>query len=142
MQFADLAFGQREQPHPGEPQPLQESGDVFLVARQAVEGLGDDDVELAAPGIFEQGLVCRTQSARPADRPVGIGVPTSLDVLPCARPMRRGSQSWIFLRLRCVSPPIGEALAFNTLRGGQRALHIREAQAPSPIKPPDGLRTA
>jgi hypothetical protein len=47
VKFADLALGQGEQPHTGKAQPLEQSGDILLVARQPVERLGDDDVELS-----------------------------------------------------------------------------------------------
>jgi len=59
MQFADLALGHRDQPHAGEAQALQQPGNVLLVARQPVQGLGDDYIELTAPDIFEQRLIDR-----------------------------------------------------------------------------------
>ena len=74
MQLADLALGEREQPHPGETQPLQQAGNILLVARQPVERLGDDDVKLAAAGILKLRLIGRAQRAGAADRPVGIGM--------------------------------------------------------------------
>ena len=60
MQLADLALGQGDDPDAGEAQPLEQAGDVLLVARQPVERLGDDDVELP-PGVLEQLLIARAQ---------------------------------------------------------------------------------
>ncbi len=45
MQFGDLAFGEGNDLHVLEGQPLKESGDVGLVAAQAVEPFCEDDLE-------------------------------------------------------------------------------------------------
>jgi len=47
---------------------LVEGGDILLVARETVERLGDDDVEGAVTGIFEQLLIAGAQADRAAHR--------------------------------------------------------------------------
>src|SRR5262249_25040509 len=74
MQFADLTLGKGEEAHAGKSQPLQETSDILLVARQPVERLGDDDVELAASGIIEKRLIGRAQGAGTAHGPVRVGM--------------------------------------------------------------------
>ena len=54
MQLGDLALGQGDDPDAGERQALVERRYILLVAREAIEGFGDDHVELAAAGIREQ----------------------------------------------------------------------------------------
>jgi hypothetical protein len=45
---------------------------VLLVAREPVEGLGDDDLELTPSRILKQLLVARAQADRPADRMISV----------------------------------------------------------------------
>jgi hypothetical protein len=59
MQLADLAFGQGDDADAGKAQPLEQRGDVLLVARQPVQRLGHDDVERGLPGTFEQRPIAR-----------------------------------------------------------------------------------
>src|SRR5260221_13369062 len=54
--------------HPGEAQPLIEAGDIFLVARQAVERLRDDNIKIPMPRIFEELLETRPQSRCDGER--------------------------------------------------------------------------
>jgi hypothetical protein len=61
MQLADLALGQRDDADPGERQALVERRHILLIARQAVEGRGDDDIELAIAGVGEQALIAGPQ---------------------------------------------------------------------------------
>src|SRR5271166_5532105 len=46
--------------------------DVLLVAREAVEGLRDDDVEVARSRILKQFLIARAQADRSAYSVIGI----------------------------------------------------------------------
>ena len=48
MEFADLAFGNRDKCDVAEADLLEEGGDMFLVAANAIERLGDDQVGGAA----------------------------------------------------------------------------------------------
>src|SRR6266851_5586675 len=52
MEFADLALGEGEQAHASEAQSFEQARDILLVARQAVERLGYDHVELAVSRVF------------------------------------------------------------------------------------------
>ena len=61
MQLADLALGNRDEPNAAEAELLIEGCHVFLVARQPVEGLGDDDVEGSGPGVLQELLVPATR---------------------------------------------------------------------------------
>lgn len=72
VKFGNLALGQGEQPHTGKTQPLEQSGDILLVARQTVERLGDNNIEFPAARVYEQILISRPQCAGSADRTVGI----------------------------------------------------------------------
>ena len=49
MQDADLAFAESDEPNPGELQALEQRGDILLIAGEAIERLGDDDVEVCLP---------------------------------------------------------------------------------------------
>jgi hypothetical protein len=74
VQFADLALGQGEQANTGKAQPLEQAGDVLLVARQTIERFGDDDIELPVARVFEEALIGPAQGAGAAQRAVGVGV--------------------------------------------------------------------
>jgi hypothetical protein len=65
MQFADLALGHCDEPHAGKAQALQQPGDILLIARKTIERLGDDDVELAAAGVFEKALITGRKALAP-----------------------------------------------------------------------------
>ena len=52
MQLADLALGQSEEAHAGEAQSFEQTRDVLLVARQPIERLGYDHVELPVSRIL------------------------------------------------------------------------------------------
>jgi hypothetical protein len=76
MQLVDLALGERDQLHAGEGEVLAERGDILLVAREAVEGLGHDHVELAGSGILEDILASRSCAGcqrQPSRRQVRVG---------------------------------------------------------------------
>lgn len=72
LQIADLAFGQRDNPGSGKPGLLVEGGDMLRIARQAVQALGQDEVDLATPQCGQQGLIGRTLHDRAGERVVGI----------------------------------------------------------------------
>jgi hypothetical protein len=95
---ANLALGQGDQPYPGKAQPLEQSGDILLVARQPIERLGDDDVELPPARVFEQALIGWPQCARAADRAIGVGVP----ILPAFMLDSRAAEPDLVLN-RCVA---------------------------------------
>ena len=54
MDRSDLALVERDQADVPESQPLVDSGEVFLVAADAVEGLGADQVDEAVLGVLEE----------------------------------------------------------------------------------------
>jgi len=72
MQFTDLAFRQSHQSYAGEAKLLVQAGNVLLIAREAVEGLGDKNLKAACPGIFEHLLIAGAQGGGAADGVVGI----------------------------------------------------------------------
>ena len=74
MQLGDLALGKGDDPDPGELHPLEQSGDILLIARQTVQGLSDDDVEGAAPRVLDQRLIPRPNCRRSADGRIAVDV--------------------------------------------------------------------
>ena len=73
MQLADLALGQRDEADAGEAELLVERCDVLLVAGQAVERLGDHDLEGAGTRVLQQLLVAGPKAARAAHAVIRIG---------------------------------------------------------------------
>jgi hypothetical protein len=57
MQLADLALRQRDQPHAGEGRLLVEDGNMLQVAGEAVEALGQHNVQAAGPHGVDEPLV-------------------------------------------------------------------------------------
>ena len=47
MQLVHVAFGERDDPHAGKARPLVDMGDIFLIARQPIDGFGHDDIEFS-----------------------------------------------------------------------------------------------
>ncbi len=74
MKIADLALRQGDQPDIGEAKLLVEESHIGLIAADPVECLGDDQIDLAAPAIFDQRLDAGTQHVAAAHRPVGVGL--------------------------------------------------------------------
>ena len=72
MEFGNLPLGQGNKADAGEFEALEESGDVFLVAREPVEGFGDDDVEGGLARAFEQRLITRAHRRGAAERGIAI----------------------------------------------------------------------
>jgi hypothetical protein len=73
VQFRNLGLSESDHANTGKAQALVEAGDVFLIAAQAIQGFGQDNIEAAAEGVINEGLDARAQDeARPADRLVGI----------------------------------------------------------------------
>jgi hypothetical protein len=56
MKLGDFAFGQGDDLHTGEAQMLEQRRHVGLIARDAVQGLGEHNVEPAALGILQERL--------------------------------------------------------------------------------------
>lgn len=52
MKFGDFTFGQGENLHAGKTQMLEQRRYVGLIARNAIQRLGEYNVELAAPGVL------------------------------------------------------------------------------------------
>ena len=73
VELADVPFGQSDDTHIGEDGGLVEGGDVLLVAREAVEALGQHHVETALGQAPEQRLVAWALRGRTRDRGVSIG---------------------------------------------------------------------
>ena len=61
MQFGDLAFGQGDDPNAREFEMLVEDGHVSLIARNAVQGFGQHDVEFAGLRVLQEHLDARPQ---------------------------------------------------------------------------------
>ena len=72
MQLADRAFRQRHELDAVEGDRLEQGGDVFLVARETVERLGEDDIELPSARCRQQILVSRPEACRAAGGAIGI----------------------------------------------------------------------
>src|SRR3546814_3086978 len=54
VQFGDFTLRERDERHPRELEMLVEGGDVRLIARHAVEGFRDHDIELARLRVGQQ----------------------------------------------------------------------------------------
>jgi hypothetical protein len=72
MELADLALGQGDDPHAGKAQALVDAGNVFLVARQTVERLGQDDLDLSALCVAQERLDAGPHQARTGNPVVGV----------------------------------------------------------------------
>lgn len=55
MQLGDLAIGQGDDRHAGKAQAFEETGDVFLVATEPVQGLGQNQIEPAGGNALTPG---------------------------------------------------------------------------------------
>jgi hypothetical protein len=64
MEFIDLALREGDDPAARKADPLENMGDIFLVARQPVEGFGDDDPEPSRLRILQQLLDAGPDQAR------------------------------------------------------------------------------
>ena len=62
MKFGDFAFGQGDDLHAGETQMLEQRRHIGLIARDAVQGLGEHNVEPAALGVLQQRLDTRPEN--------------------------------------------------------------------------------
>jgi hypothetical protein len=62
VQFRNVSFAERYEPIPGERQVFEQVRNMLLVARQAIEGLSDHNLELAGPGILQQCLIGSPQT--------------------------------------------------------------------------------
>jgi hypothetical protein len=86
VHVGDLAVVQGHDRDAGEGQPLVERRDVLLVAGQAIQRLGDHDVEAAVAGILQHALVAGPENRGTADGRVladGDNLPaTSLNLGP------------------------------------------------------------
>ena len=66
VQLGNFPFADCQQGHAMECELLVEARHVFLIARQAIEALCDDDVELLPPRVLQQRLVAGPQVRHPA----------------------------------------------------------------------------
>jgi hypothetical protein len=64
MEFIDLALREGDDPAARKADPLEDMGDVFLVAGQAVEGFGDNDAKPALYRILQKFLDAGPDQAR------------------------------------------------------------------------------
>jgi hypothetical protein len=71
VQVRDVAFGERDDVDAGEGETLEETRRVFLVAAEAMQRLGEDDVEPAVQCIPHQRLEPGAKQRRSGDRVVG-----------------------------------------------------------------------
>jgi hypothetical protein len=82
MKLGDLTFGQGDDLHAGKAQMLKERRHVRLIARNAIQRLGEHNVELATLGVLQQQLDTRPQNdTGTGDRGVMIGI-DNLPTLP------------------------------------------------------------
>ena len=65
MEVRDFAFSKSHDTDTKEGQTLEEAGSVFLISTEAVERLGEDDIELALERTAHQRLKTRPQQRRP-----------------------------------------------------------------------------
>nr|WP_245826634.1 hypothetical protein [Oceanibacterium hippocampi] len=72
VELADLAFGDRHQRDTEKREPLEEAGDMLLVAGEAVEALGHHDLEGAVPRVLLERLVARAEGRGAAHASVAI----------------------------------------------------------------------
>ena len=72
VQVRDVALGERDDVDAGEGEALEEAGRVFLVAAEAVQRLGEHDVEPAVERIAHQRLESRAQQRRAGHRVVRV----------------------------------------------------------------------
>lgn len=64
MELADFALGQRHDLYAGELRPFEEARDVFLVARKAIQRLGQNNIRPLPVHQLKQLLVARAERAR------------------------------------------------------------------------------
>jgi hypothetical protein len=62
VKLADFAFRQGDDLHPREAKMLEQGGNVSLIAANAVQRLGQHDIELAALSFLQDGLHSRPQN--------------------------------------------------------------------------------
>jgi len=64
MKLTDFAFRKRYDTNACKAHQLEEGGDVFLIATDAIKRLGEHNVELAFTRVLEEFLVTRTELTR------------------------------------------------------------------------------
>jgi hypothetical protein len=86
MQFADFTFGKGDDADAGKAHPLVKPGDIFLVARKAVERFRQDDVEAPLQSVGDEFLDTRTDQRGTGDGAIGIAVDNcpAFTLSPCA----------------------------------------------------------
>ena len=86
VHVGDLAVVQGDDRDAGEGQPLVERRDILLVAGQAIQRLGDHDVEAAVAGVLQHALIAGPESRGTANGRVLVDgdnlAPTSLNLGP------------------------------------------------------------
>jgi hypothetical protein len=74
MEVGDLALGQGHERDPGEAEPLVQRRDVLLVAGEAVERLGNRDVEPVLARLLQPELVAGSDRRGAAQRTIDVGM--------------------------------------------------------------------
>ena len=74
LEIGNLTLTQSKELDAGEAQPLVESCDIRLIARQAIERFRNDEIDPTGHAIFHQGLDAGPQEGRPTDRSIGVGL--------------------------------------------------------------------
>ena len=82
MEVGDLALTQHDHGDLGKPHALVESGGVLLISANAVQGLGIDDIELAATRVLHQRLNAWAQQCGPRDGMVGVDLRRGVTISP------------------------------------------------------------
>ena len=73
VELRDLAFRYCDQLDVAEGELLVETGHVLLVPREAIEGLGDDDLKLTRSGILQELLIAGAKGTRTAHGRIRVG---------------------------------------------------------------------
>jgi hypothetical protein len=68
VQVRDVAFGERDDVHAGEGETLEETRGVFLVAAEAVQRFGEDDIEAPVQRVAHHRLEPRAKQRGAGDR--------------------------------------------------------------------------
>ena len=72
MQFADFALRQGDQSHADKGKLFEQARYILLIAGEAIEGLGDKNLEAPGPGILEDLLVTGAQGGGAADGVISV----------------------------------------------------------------------
>lgn len=73
MQFGDFSLRHREHSHPLKHHLLVKGCDVLLIATDAVEPFGDNEIKAPAAAVFQEVLISRSQVRSAVEAGIGVG---------------------------------------------------------------------